>query len=104
MPPVFLGLDEQGVACFAQDISAVQDPNHELVLCAGLSFQESRSAAMALHGPETGILAQAGAQIGWHQRHQFYSVCGERTRQLSARSGQRAAGAHRHVLGAGGLH
>jgi NAD+ diphosphatase len=81
VPPVFLGLDEQGAACFAQDISSIHDPNHELNLSAGLSFQESRSAAMALPGTETGILAQARAQIGWHQRHPFCSVCGERTEQ-----------------------
>lgn len=86
VPPVFLGLDGNGVACFAQDISSVHDPNHELNLTAGLSFQESRSAAMALPRAETGILAQARAQIGWHQRHPFCSVCGERTAQ--ARGGQ----------------
>jgi NAD+ diphosphatase len=86
VPPVFLGLDENGVACFAQDISTVHDPNHALNLSDGLSFQESRSAAMALPRPETGILAQARAQIGWHQRHQHCSVCGERTAQ--GRGGQ----------------
>ncbi len=86
VPPVFLGLDENGVACFAQDISAVHDPTQELNLPDGLSFQESRGAAMALPGAETGILAQARAQIGWHQRHQFCSVCGARTTQ--GRGGQ----------------
>jgi NAD+ diphosphatase len=85
VPPVFLGIDGEGAAHFAQDISAVHDPNHELSLTAGLSFQESRTAAMALSGAETGILAQARAQIGWHQRHQFCSVCGERT--VQARGG-----------------
>lgn len=81
VPPVLLGVDDEGVAHFAQDISAIHDPNHELNLPAGVSFQESRSAAMALPGPETGILAQARSQIGWHERHQFCSVCGERTQQ-----------------------
>jgi NAD+ diphosphatase len=81
VPPVFLGLDGEGVAHFAQDISAVHDPNHELNLPSGVSFQESRSAAMALPGPETGILAQARAQVGWHYSHQYCSVCGERTVQ-----------------------
>lgn len=81
VPPVFLGIDENGVACFAQDISAVHDPQHELNLPSALSFQESRSAAMALPRAETGILAQARAQIGWHQRHQYCSVCGEHTEQ-----------------------
>lgn len=81
VPPVFLGIDENGAACFAQDVSAVHDPNHELNLSTGIAFQESRTAAMALPGAETGILAQARAQIGWHQRHQFCSVCGARTTQ-----------------------
>lgn len=79
--PVFLGLDEAGVPHFAQDISEVHDPSHELALAEGFSFQESRSAAMGLDGPETGILAQARAQIGWHDRHRFCSACGERTQQ-----------------------
>ena len=38
VPPVFLGLDENGVACFAQDISAVHDPHDALNLPAALSF------------------------------------------------------------------
>lgn len=79
VPPVFLGRDEEGVACFAQDISSVLDPSHELNLPGDIAFQESRSAAMVLARPETGILAQARAQIGWHLRHQHCSVCGERT-------------------------
>jgi NAD+ diphosphatase len=81
IPPVFLGLDEAGTPHFARDLSEVHDPNHELALPDGFSFQESRGAAMALAGPETGVLAQARAQLGWHARHQFCSVCGERTRQ-----------------------
>ena len=81
LPPVFLGIDEAGTPHFAQDISAVHDPSHELNLPEGWSFQESRGAAMGLEGPETGVLAQARAQLGWHQRHQYCSVCGGRTRQ-----------------------
>ena len=81
VPPVLLGLDADRVPHFALDISAIHDPNHELALAAGFSFQESRGAAMALSGPDTGILAQARAQLGWHQRHPFCSVCGERTHQ-----------------------
>lgn len=81
IPPVFLGIDASGTPHFAQDISPIHDPNHELNLPQGFSFQESRGAAMGLEGPETGILAQARAQLGWHARHQFCSVCGERTAQ-----------------------
>jgi NAD+ diphosphatase len=81
IPPVFLGLDAAGAPHFAQDISPVHDPNHELNLPEGFSFQESRGAAMGLEGFETGVLAQARAQLGWHARHQFCSVCGGRTEQ-----------------------
>jgi NAD+ diphosphatase len=81
VPPVFLGLDASGAPHFAQDISAIHDPNHELNLPQGYAFQESRGAAMALAGPETGILAQARAQLAWHARHPFCSACGERTTQ-----------------------
>ena len=81
VPPVFLGLDEAGVPHFAQDLSVVHDPSHELALPDGFSFQESRGAAMGLAGPDTGILAQARAQLGWHARHRFCSACGSRTEQ-----------------------
>lgn len=86
VPPVLLGMDDAGVAHFALDISELHDPVHELALPEGLSFQESRTAAMALPVPDTGILAQARAQIGWHQRHPYCSVCGERT--VQSRGGQ----------------
>ena len=35
---------------------------------------------------EAGILAQSRAQLDWHRRHQFCSVCGQRTEQ--GRGGQ----------------
>lgn len=79
--PVFLGLDAEETPHFALDISAIHDPSHELALSGGFSFQESRSAAMALPGPDTGILAQARSQLNWHRSHAFCSSCGERTRQ-----------------------
>jgi NAD+ diphosphatase len=76
--PIFLGRMD-GVAHFALDISEVHDPVHELNLTDAWSFEESRSAAMLIPGPETGILAQCRAQLDWHARHGFCSVCGERT-------------------------
>ncbi len=76
--PIFLGfMDEK--AHFALDISEVHDPVHELNLPDTWRFQEARAAAMELPGPETGILAQARAQLDWHARHGFCSVCGHRT-------------------------
>ncbi len=80
VPPVFLGLIE-GVAHFAIDVSQVGDPRHELSLDEAWRFEESRTAATALSSAEAGILAQSRAQLDWHRRHQFCSVCGQRTEQ-----------------------
>ncbi len=80
LPPVFLGLKD-GLPHFALDISAVHDPNHELTLGNGFAFAESRAAAMTLPLADTGILAQARAQIGWHKSHRYCSCCGHPTEQ-----------------------
>jgi NAD+ diphosphatase len=78
-PPIFLGLDA-GVAHFAIDISELPDPTFELNLPERISFEESRAAGMGLaSGAETGILAQARAQVGWHKSHRFCSACGNET-------------------------
>ena len=76
--PVFLGFINDK-AHFALDISEVHDPVHELNLPDSWRFEEARSAAMELPGPDTGILAQSRAQLDWHARHGFCSVCGQRT-------------------------
>ncbi len=80
VPPVFLGIHE-GQPHFALDISAVHDPSHELALGNGVSFEESRAAAMNLPVADTGILAQARAQVGWHKSHRYCSACGHPTDQ-----------------------
>jgi NAD+ diphosphatase len=83
--PVFLGL-QGGVAHFAIDVSELGDPRHELNLDEPWRFEESRSAATHLSLEETGILAQSRSQLDWHRRHQFCSVCGQRT--VQGRGGQ----------------
>jgi NAD+ diphosphatase len=80
VPPVFLGLLD-GIAHFAIDVSQLGDPLHELNLDESWRFEEARSAATQLNPAETGILAQSRAQLDWHRRHQFCSVCGQRTVQ-----------------------
>jgi NAD+ diphosphatase len=80
VPPVFLGRLHD-VAHFAIDISQLGDPQHELNLDSTWRFEEARTAATQLSAAETGILAQSRAQLDWHRRHQFCSVCGERTVQ-----------------------
>ena len=80
VPPVFLGqLGE--VAHFAIDISQLGDPQHELNLDEAWRFEEARTAATQLSHADAGILAQSRAQLDWHRRHQFCSVCGQRTAQ-----------------------
>jgi NAD+ diphosphatase len=78
--PVFLGLLE-GVAHFAIDVSQLGDPQHELNLDEAWRFEEARTAATYLSPAEAGILAQSRSQLDWHRRHQFCSVCGQRTVQ-----------------------
>jgi len=82
--PVFLGLRD-GIAHFAIDVSEVGDIAHELNLDATLRFEDARAAAMRLGLSDTGILAQARAQLGWHKSHRHCSVCGAPTE--SARGG-----------------
>jgi NAD+ diphosphatase len=78
VPPVFLGLQDD-IAHFAIDVSQLGDPRHELNLDEAWRFEEARAAATSLSVAEAGILAQSRAQLDWHRRHQFCSVCGQRT-------------------------
>ena len=73
--PVFLGrLD--GRSHFVVDVSAVERGNIEK---DDLSFEDARTTAEYLSGPESGIVAQARAQLSWHGRHGFCAVCGHPT-------------------------
>ena len=76
--PIFLGLLD-GVAHFAVHVSATSGAAARLRSDDSLRFVDARSAAGILSGHETGIVAQARAQLDWHNRHGFCSVCGERT-------------------------
>lgn len=80
VPPVFLGLQDN-IAHFALDVSEVEEPLEILNLGEAWQFQEARGAAMQLSPEAAGIVAQSRAQVGWHQRHRFCSVCGEATAQ-----------------------
>jgi len=77
--PVLLGILD-GAAHFALDVSELGDPVHELDLDDAWRFDDARAAAMRLATEETGILAQARAQIGWHRSHRHCSACGQPTR------------------------
>lgn len=85
VPPVFLGLAD-GIAHFALDVSHLDEPRQALHLDESWRFDDSRNAASNLSTPEAGILAQSRAQVDWHRRHRFCSVCGQPTEQ--GRGGQ----------------
>ena len=83
--PVFLGLLD-GVAHFAMYVPATSGAAALLREDGSTRFADARSAAGFLSGHETGIVAQARAQLDWHNRHGFCSVCGERTRDGTRRA------------------
>ena len=73
--PIFLGrLD--GRSHFVVDVSSVERGDIEQ---DGLTFEDARTTAEYLSGPESGIVAQARAQLSWHGRHGFCAVCGHPT-------------------------
>ena len=76
--PILLGLDG-AVAHFAVDVSGDGDPLAQLGLGGGWRFEDCRMAAMRMAAADTGIVAQARAQLGWHDRHRHCSVCGAPT-------------------------
>ena len=76
--PVFLGLQEE-VAHFAILVPASSGAAARLRNDPSIHFVDARSAAPIVSGGESGIIAQARAQLDWHNRHGFCSVCGDRT-------------------------
>lgn len=76
--PVFLGL-MNGTTYFTVDLSRSEEVVELLQSGVELRFEDARSAAEQLPGEDAGILAQARAQINWHNRHGFCSVCGNKT-------------------------
>ena len=76
---VFLGLLEE-TAHFAVDISKNERAARGLLENGDWSFVDARTAATGLlNGPDAGIVAQARAQINWHNRNGFCSICGHET-------------------------
>ncbi len=80
--PIFLGLLD-GVSHFVVDVSSA---DRSAIEQDGLTFEDARTTAEYLSAPESGIVAQARAQLSWHGRHGFCAVCGRPTR--IARGGQ----------------
>ena len=83
--PVFLGLLAD-TAHFTVDISGQDKAVAELSDGSGFRFVDARSVTEILSGPDSGIVAQARAQINWHNVNGFCSICGAET--LMIRGGQ----------------
>jgi len=85
---IFLGMHDQ-IARFAVDVA---DPpeDHEYTDC--------RAAAAQLAAEDTGIVAQARAQLDWHRRNRFCAQCG--APMLPERGGQirRCDGCSKHIF------
>jgi NAD+ diphosphatase len=77
-----------GTAYYAVDLSQQETAGEQLEGLNGYYFEDARNAAeQLLTGPDAGILAQGRAQINWHNRHGFCSVCGHET--VVQRGGQK---------------
>ena len=77
-----------GTAYYAVDLSKQETAGEQLQGLNGYHFEDARNAAeQLLTGPDSGILAQGRAQINWHNRHGFCSVCGHET--VIQRGGQK---------------
>lgn len=80
--PIFLGLLD-GASHFVVDVSSADRAEIER---NGLTFEDARTTAEYMSGTDSGIVAQARAQLSWHGRHGFCAVCGQPT--YIARGGQ----------------
>jgi len=81
-PRFLLGLRD-ATTHFAIDVS---DDEGDLAAGDDRRFVDVRTAATLLSGEDAGIAAQARAQVDWHARHGFCSVCGSPTEAV--RGGQ----------------
>lgn len=73
-PWVFLGLRDDGRACFAATLPAGAVTRGEAM--------ELRPAAIHMQDGRAALLAQARALFAWHERHGHCAVCGARTRSI----------------------
>ena len=75
---VFLGLRD-GLAHFTVDITKNESAAKALKESGDWAFEDTRAVTELISGADSGIVAQARAQINWHNRHGFCSVCGHPT-------------------------
>ncbi|MDE2334134.1 MAG: NAD(+) diphosphatase [Rhodospirillales bacterium] len=86
-----LGIDDDGRAVFAVDLSAAEDPAERVPADIG-SFADLRTVAGLLAGPEAALLAHARALMHWRSRHGFCGVCGRPCEPVSAGHVMRCTG------------
>ena len=75
---LFLGL-LNGTAYFAVDISNEEHAIQELSNGGDYRYVDARTVAEILSGTDSGIVAQALAQVDWHNRNGFCATCGHET-------------------------
>src|SRR4051794_19164760 len=76
---VFLGLDPDGTAVFAVDVSDEGRSELRSALPSDHSFVELRGAAAGLPREEGHPAAYAPAMLTWHRRHRWCGTCGSQT-------------------------
>jgi NAD+ diphosphatase len=75
---VFLGLRDRA-AHFTVDITKNESAVKDLKESGDWAFEDTRAVTGLISATDSGIVAQARAQINWHNRHGFCSVCGHPT-------------------------
>ena len=77
--PLLLGMQD-GTTYFAIDLTGEAEATAALEASGTYRFEEARAAAETLlSATEAGIMAQGRAQVNWHNRHGYCSVCGHAT-------------------------
>jgi len=99
VPPVFLGLDDDGFAVFAYDLSAYEpadldvaklgqffDPSEQKhpALPDDHAFCELRGVMAHFTPRDAELAATAKALYGWHRSHRFCAACGSESRMRQA--------------------
>ena len=75
---LLLGLRDQ-VAFFVVDISGHEHVVQELCDRGNYRFVDARTVTGFVSDEDLGIVAQARAQVHWHNRNGFCSICGQET-------------------------
>jgi len=80
---VFLGIDNDGVACFS---ILIDEATQQKLVAQNVGFVDARSAATQLEDGRAAIVAQARSLLNWHSQNPFCTRCGSRTRSQMAGS------------------